>query len=80
MRCKSCDSILASSEIIWDEESKQHEELCRKCRQILSIQCPDSILVYDQDIRESYDEAVSNSCEYTDVNDYVTVKENADEH
>ena len=80
MRCKSCYSILSPSEIIWNEEIKQHEELCRKCRQILSMQCPDSVVVYDQDIQESYDEAVSDSCDYTDVNDYVTVKENANEH
>ena len=80
MRCKSCDSILSSSEIIWNEEIKEHEELCRKCRQIVSIQCPDSLVIYDQAIQESYDEAISGSCDYTDVNDYVTVKENANDH
>ena len=80
MRCKSCDSILSSSEIIWDEEIKEHEELCRKCRHTLSIECPDSVLIYDQDVQESFDEAVSDLCDYKDVDNYITIKENADEY
>lgn len=31
-RCKACDNPLSESEIIWREDIKQHEELCRKCR------------------------------------------------
>lgn len=45
MRCKSCDAILEEHEIIWIEhiieneeliEYKQHEELCAKCRAIVT--------------------------------------------
>lgn len=38
-RCKSCDKVLESEEIIWREEIAQHEELCRKCR--------DAVFSYD---------------------------------
>jgi hypothetical protein len=34
-RCKSCDSILEESEIVWIEEKQQHEDLCRCCRKII---------------------------------------------
>lgn len=80
MRCKSCDSILSSSEIIFDEETKEHEELCRKCRQTLSIQCPESVLIYDQDIQESFDEAISDLCDTKDIDNYITIKESTDGH
>jgi len=36
MRCKMCDRSLKSSEVIWYPEEKRHEELCCKCRSIIS--------------------------------------------
>jgi len=32
MRCKACDTILEEFEIIWDQERREYEELCKKCR------------------------------------------------
>ena len=32
MRCKACDSVMLPSEIIWKEDKKLHEELCKNCR------------------------------------------------
>lgn len=32
MTCKSCNTALKSSEIIWYPEEKRHEDLCSKCR------------------------------------------------
>ena len=69
MRCKSCDSVLSPNEIIWREETKEHEELCRKCREIISSQCPDSDTIYSQDIKDSYDESINDLIEdYADEN------------
>ena len=31
-RCKCCDKVLKSTEIIWNAELKEHEEFCGKCR------------------------------------------------
>lgn len=36
MRCKACDKIMEDTEIIWDEERKEHEELCSKCLKIIN--------------------------------------------
>ena len=36
MRCKHCDAALKSSEIIWYEDEKRHEDLCGKCRNLIS--------------------------------------------
>ena len=48
MRCKSCDAALEPSEIIWRESDKQHEELCRVCRDKLDEDLELSIH-YEQD-------------------------------
>jgi hypothetical protein len=69
MRCKSCDSVLSPNEIIWREDTKEHEELCRKCREIIASQCPDSDVMHSQDIQESYDESINDLIEdYADEN------------
>ncbi len=70
MRCKSCDSILSPNEIIWREEAKEHEELCRKCREIISSQCPDSDTIHSQDIKDSYDESINDLIENYDDENY----------
>lgn len=36
MRCKLCDSALKSSEVIWYPEEERHEDLCEKCRTMIS--------------------------------------------
>jgi hypothetical protein len=49
MRCKACDSIMDANEILWDEEQKQHEELCRRCRD--AVRTDDDIdIVYDAEL------------------------------
>ena len=78
MRCKSCDSILSPNEIIWREETKEHEDLCRKCREIISLQCPDSDTIHTQDIKESYDESVKDLL-YYDVDENYSQLLNLDE-
>jgi hypothetical protein len=84
MRCKSCDSILSPNEIIWREEIKDHEELCRKCRELISSQCPDSDTIYSQDIKDSYDEAINSLIEDYDDENYSQLlnldKGESDEH
>ena len=70
MRCKSCDSILSPNEIIWREEAKENEELCRKCREIISSQCPDSDTIHSQDIKDSYDESINDLIENYDDENY----------
>lgn len=37
-RCKACDKTLKASEIIWRDEFKMHEDLCRKCRNIIHVE------------------------------------------
>lgn len=32
MRCKACNAVMSSSEIIWREEEGVHEDLCKRCR------------------------------------------------
>ena len=33
-RCAACNEILTATEIIWYEDIKEHEPVCRKCRAI----------------------------------------------
>tara|TARA_R100001082_G_scaffold90419_2_gene56935 strand:- start:17787 stop:18041 length:255 start_codon:yes stop_codon:yes gene_type:complete len=84
MRCKSCDSILQPSEIIWREETKEHEELCRKCREIISSQCPDSDTIHSQDIEESYTESIDSLTDLYENDTYSQLlnlnKESSDEY
>ena len=84
MRCKSCDSVLSPNEIIWREETKEHEELCRNCREIISLQCPDSDTLYSQDIKDSYDQSINDLIEDYDDENYSQLlnvdKEKSNEH
>ena len=48
-RCKACDAMMDASEILWDEEHQQHEELCRRCRDAVRID-DDIDIVYEAEI------------------------------
>ena len=37
MRCIMCNNPLKSSEIIWYEEEKRHEEYCSRCRDTIAF-------------------------------------------
>ena len=39
MRCKSCNTALKSSEIIWLPKLHKHEDLCSKCRDMVYFEC-----------------------------------------
>ena len=45
MRCKACDKVMEDTEIIWNEELKEHEELCSKCLK----------LIHDYEEEDKYD-------------------------
>ena len=47
MRCKACNAVLEPSEIIWNEKTKEHEELCKSCREILDNES-DTHIHYEQ--------------------------------
>lgn len=32
MRCRACNDVMQETDIIWDEERGQHEDLCGPCR------------------------------------------------
>ena len=35
MRCKSCDSVMEETDIVWYNDIEEHEELCSKCLKII---------------------------------------------
>lgn len=51
MRCKACDSPLLPREIIWDDDRKEHEELCSKCR-VEVRNCANVDISYVEDFEE----------------------------
>ena len=53
MRCLACDNILKDSEIIYYEDRKAHEELCRSCRDIISKNFGEGFLT-DEEIIQQY--------------------------
>lgn len=63
MRCKACDSRLKPSEIIWDEDTSSHEELCRKCREELATDDEDLVIVYEQELTYEGDALYINDIE-----------------
>ena len=34
-RCKACDNVLDEKEIIWYEDTGEHEDMCNNCKQII---------------------------------------------
>ena len=49
-RCKACDAVLDKHEIVWDEELKQHEDMCHVCRGIVADAEYEEVLsVYGED-------------------------------
>lgn len=54
MRCKACDAVLQPAEIIWREEIKAHEDLCRRCRGEVAV-LDELPLTYYDDLFEEED-------------------------
>ena len=50
MRCKACDALLDKHECQWDEELKEHEDMCYICRGIIAdAEAEEALGVYAED-------------------------------
>ena len=54
MRCKSCDNVMTSSEIIWNKQTHRHEELCKACGDTLNYDSEGDVVIYYSDDLEYY--------------------------
>ena len=49
-RCKACDAILNKYEMEWDDETKQHDDMCYVCRGIvLDCEREEAFMMFDDD-------------------------------
>ena len=56
MRCKACDIVMSSSEIIWREEEGIHEDLCKRCRNLVTDVDDELDIEYLEDYHEDIPE------------------------
>lgn len=60
MRCKACNAVMQSEEILWNDEYQEHEPLCRKCRD--AVREDDGLEILYED--ELYTDSIIDTKDY----------------
>ena len=64
MRCRACDALLDNKESQWDDDTKQHDDMCYICKGIIAQS--EYVGVYDVYPEDSFNDIIQVGADTND--------------